>query len=596
MAEHTLENIRRLRELMTELQLDAYIVPTTDPHQTEYVHPHWKCREWVSGFSGSAGTVAVLRDKAGLWTDGRYFIQADQELAGSGIDLFKMRMPEVPELIDWVCKNVPSGGSVAVNGLQISAKQAAEWAEKLDRKGIGLTTDTDLISRLWKDRPSLPKAPAYLHPTEFAGPSAAEKLAGIREAMRKKGADTYLVTSLYNIAWLFNIRGNDIPYCPVVMAYALVTAESACLFIDETKTPDPVRRELDLCGIATAPYPSIVQALEKLPHNNTIYLDERRVNTRLRHRIPAGCTVVNGKDLTDLPKARKNQTQLKAWRSAHVLDGIAMVRFWKWLEEQLPAGGVTECTAANHLEQLRRSHPDCVDLSFASISAYGPNAAMMHYFPQPETCADLEPRRLYLIDSGGQYAGGTTDITRTFALGELSDEERIDYTLVLKGLINLSTARFLKGTAGNNLDILARQPMWEHGLDYKCGTGHGVGHFLNVHEGPQSFSQHKESGTPLEPGMVITIEPGIYKENRHGIRIENIVSVEPDCETESGTFYRFKELTLCPIDTTPLKTEQMTEKELAWLNAYHLNVREKLSPHLTAEESRWLESKTRPAS
>jgi len=247
MAEHTLENIRRLRELMTELQLDAYIVPTADPHQTEYVHPHWKCREWISGFSGSAGTVAVLRDKAGLWTDGRYFIQADQELTGSGIDLFKMRMPEVPEMIDWVCKNVPSGGSVAVNGLQISAKQAAEWAEKLDRKGIGLTTDTDLISRLWKARPSLPKAPAYLHPTEFAGPSAAEKLAGIREAMREKGADTYLVTSLYDIAWLFNIRGNDIPYCPVVMAYALVTAESARLFIDETKPTDPVRREFDLC-------------------------------------------------------------------------------------------------------------------------------------------------------------------------------------------------------------------------------------------------------------------------------------------------------------------------------------------------------------
>ncbi len=592
MKKETLDTIQQFRTLLKQFKLDAFVVPTADPHQTEYVHPHWKAREWLSGFTGSAGSVAILPESAGLWTDGRYFIQAEQELQGTGIALFKQRMPDVPELIDWVCENVPENGAVGVDGRQITAKQAKDWGKKLKKKNIRLVTDLDLVSKLWKNRPALPDAPTFPHPVEFSGQSTADKLKEIREAMQEKEADTYLLTSLYDIAWLFNLRGGDIPYCPIAMAYALIETDDACLFIDEKKVSEAVRTELDACGIATQPYDNIFQALENLPDSRTVFLDEERVNTRLRQSIPSACKVTTGKDLTDLPKARKNKTQLEGWHRIQELDGAAMVRFWKWLEEQLPLGGQTECTAADKLEYFRRSNPDCAGLSFPSISAYGPNAAMMHYFPRPKTCANLEARGFYLVDSGGQYAGGTTDITRTFALGKLTEEQRFDYTLVLKGVINLSSARFLKGTAGNNLDILARQPLWEHALDYKCGTGHGVGHFLNVHEGPQGFSQHKLSDTPLEPGMVLTIEPGVYKENRHGIRIENMVVVEADCETESGTFYCFNELTLCPIDTAPLDTDLMTEKEMAWLDAYHQTVLEKLSPHLSTEEVQWLEGKT----
>ncbi len=579
---------------MEQHKLDAFVIPTADPHQTEYVHPHWKAREWLSGFTGSAGTVAVLHQTAGLWTDGRYFIQAEQELEGKGIALFKQRMPGVPELIDWLCDNVAENGAVGVDGRQLTSQQANDWEEKLKKKNIRLITDLDLVSTLWKNRPALPDAPTFPHPVECSGQSTADKLNEIREAMQKKKADTYLLTSLYDIAWLFNLRGGDIPFCPVTMAYALIETNHATLFINETKITETVRTELDACGIATTPYDDIFSTLENLPDNRTVFLDEKRVNTQLRQSIPSACKVVSGTDLTHLPKARKNQTQLDGWRGIQELDGVAMVRFWKWLEEQLPQGGQTECTAADQLEHFRRIHPDCTDLSFSSISAHGSNAAMMHYFPRPETCANLNPSGLYLLDSGGQYAEGTTDITRTFALGKLTDEERLDYTLVLKGVINLSSAHFLKGTAGNNLDILARQPLWEHALDYKCGTGHGVGHFLNVHEGPQSFSQHKSSDTPLEPGMILTIEPGVYKENRHGIRIENMVVVEADCESESGIFYRFGTLTLCPIDTAPLDIERMTKKELGWLDTYHQTVLKKLSPHLSAEEIQWLKGKTAP--
>lgn len=594
MKNSTRKNLQQLRSLMGEHQLDAYIVPAADPHQTEYACPYWKCREWISGFTGSAGSAAVLRKTAGLWTDGRYFIQAEQELQDSGMDLFRMAMPDVPTLIDWVCENVDENGVVGIDGRQLTAAQATEWEKKLEKKKIRLVTDCDLIDTLWTDRPPAPDAPVALHGIEYTGSSTVEKLTEIRKAMTEKDADYYLVSSLYDIAWLFNIRGGDIPHCPVVMAYALVSAEEARLFVDEAKLSDAVRAELEASGVTVASYTAIADALKELPIKQTIFLDANRVNAFLRQCVPAECKVVEGKDLTDLPKGLKNSVQLENWSKVQQWDGVAMVRFWKWIEEQLPQGGLTECVAADRLEAFRRSHSECVDLSFTSISAYGPNAAMMHYSPVPETCATLRPEGLYLIDSGGQYPGGTTDITRTFALGDCSDEQRLDYTLVLKGVIGLTCARFLKGASGTSLDILARQPLWDRGGDYKCGTGHGVGYFLNVHEGPQSFSQGKGSITPLEPGMVITIEPGVYKEDRHGIRIENMVSVEEDRETECGTFYRFDTMTLCPIDTRPLKTDLMTAREIAWLNAYHQMVLEKLSPHLTTEEVRWLESKTLP--
>lgn len=586
------DNLARLRKSMEREGIDAYIIPSSDPHQTEYVHPSWRGREWISGFTGSAGTVVVTPSAAGLWTDGRYFIQAEQELAGSGIELFRMLQPGVPKLIEWIAQNIREEGRVGFDGRLITVAEARKWEEALAEKKASLIGELDLVGEGWLDRPPLPDEPALLWDIEYAGRSVAQKLSEIRDALHSKKADIFLLSSLYDIAWLFNIRGNDTPRCPILTSYAMIDSTHATLFVDGIKLSDRIREALEADGITVKPYDAVFHTLETISTDRKIYLCPGRTSEALKRRIPSACEVVEGSNLTELPKARKNEVELKNWQQVQELDGVAMVRFWKWLEEQSPAGTLTECSAADQLEAFRRAAEACVDLSFSSISAYGPNAAMMHYFPRPETCATLETNGFYLIDSGGQYLGGTTDITRTFALGELSDEERTDYTQVLKGVINLSRARFLKGTAGNNLDILARQPLWEQGLDYKCGTGHGVGCYLNVHEGPQNFSQHKHSNTPFEPGMILTIEPGVYKEGRHGIRTENMVVVEEDCETESGSFYRFSTLTLCPIDITPLKPGLLSSLEIEWLNEYHEMVQARLAQHLNAEETAWLETKT----
>ena len=586
------EHVNQLRASMKKNGIDAYVVPSADPHQTEYAHPHWKSRAWLSGFTGSVGTVAVFQDKAGLWADGRYFIQAELELEGSAIDLFRMREEGVPELIDWLVEQVPDGGVIGIDGRLITVRNGEEWQKKLDKKNARLLTDVDLISELWMDRPALPDAPASLWPIEYAGRSVADKLGEIRKAMAGQEADAYLISSLYDINWLFNIRGDDTPYTPLLTSYALVEMDAATLFVDEVKIADEVRSALEKEGVRVAPYDAVFNQLKVLDESTVVYLCDSRVSVALRECLT--CEVVTGKDLTDLPKGRKNEVELQNWEKVHEYDGVAMVRYWKWLEENVPNGDVDEVNAADELERLRRSHPECRDISFTSISAYGPNAAMMHYSPKKGSCAEIEPKGLYLIDSGGQYQGGTTDITRTYAMGELTGEQCSDYTLVLKGVINLCSARFLKGTAGNNLDVLARQFLWEHGLDYKCGTGHGVGCYLNVHEGPQNFSQHKRSDTPLEPGMILTIEPGVYKEGRHGIRIENMVVVEHDHDTESGSFYRFATQSLCPIDTAPLRADMMSKRDIEWLNHYHAKVMDRLAPHLTYDEQKWLKRKTRP--
>jgi Xaa-Pro aminopeptidase len=583
------KNVQHLRHLMAQRELDAYIVPSADPHQTEYAHPHWGCRAWLSGFTGSAGTVAVLSEQAGLWTDGRYFIQAAAELEGSDIALFKMRMEGVPELVDWLCEQLPEGAAIGIDGRLMTVKQQETWSKKLSKANIRLVTDVDLIQEIWTDRPALPSAPALLYSDEFAGRSVADKLEEIREAMAKKEADSYALSSLYDIAWLFNVRGNDTPHCPLLTAYALIESEHATIFTDEAKLGQDLVEAWATAGVRVAPYADMFDAVAALAEETVLYACEQRLSTALRQLI--SCTVITGKDLTDLPKARKNECELRNWEQVHEQDGVAMLRFWRWLEAAVPRG-VSEVDASNELERLRRACPDCVDLSFPAISAYGANAAMMHYRATNDACAQLASNGLYLLDSGGQYLGGTTDITRTFALGDLSDEQCIDYTLVLQGVINLSTARFLKGCAGVNLDILARQPLWEHGIDYKCGTGHGVGCYLNVHEGPQNFSPRIGSDTAFEPGMVVTIEPGVYKEDCYGIRIENMVTVEEDRETDSGCFYRFGTQTLCPIDTTPLKAEMLSPKEIAWLNAYHERVFARLAPLLEEEERAWLAEKT----
>lgn len=592
--ENIVERLQALRGEMAAQGIDAYVVPSSDPHQTEYVAAHWRCREWVSGFTGSVGTVAVLSEKAGLWADGRYFIQAERELQGTGIDLYKMQVSGVPDLVDWLVEEVPEGGIVAIDGRQLSAKMGDEWRKKLESKNITLKIKIDLISGLWTDRPEVPSTPIFRHDVAYAGRSAQDKLAEIRQIMQSNKATGYLLSSLDDIAWLFNIRGGDIQYSPVVMSHALIYRESALLFIDESKVDADVRAALVKEGIEIQPYDSITEALKNLSADEVVLMDDSRVSALLRANIPDACDVVYVKEPTALPKARKNTTELEQWEKAQELDGASMVQFWKWLEENVPSGGVTECSASDQLASIRLARPGCVDLGFVTISGYGPNAAMMHYFPRPDSCSTLKTEGFYLVDSGGQYLGGTTDITRTFACGELSDEQKTDYTLVLKGVINLTRARFLKGTAGNNLDILARQPLWEQGLDYKCGSGHGVGCYLNVHEGPQNFSQHSKSATPFEPGMILTIEPGVYKAGRHGVRTENMVVVEKDRETESGEFYRFRTMSFCPIDTSPLKLELLSPVEINWLNNYHAEVFQKLSPHLSSDVVEWLATKTRP--
>ncbi|MFO7936780.1 MAG: aminopeptidase P family protein [Kiritimatiellia bacterium] len=583
------ENIRNLRRLMKQSRLDAYIVPSADPHQTECVHPHWRCRAWLSGFTGSAGTLAVLENKAGLWTDGRYFIQAERELAGSGIDLFRMQMDGVPEIIDWICENLPEDGAVGVDGRLITAKQGDEWSDRLAVINACLVITEDLVSPLWKNRPALSSAPARLLSETFAGRSVADKLSEIRDAMAEEGADIYLISSLYDINWLFNIRGNDTEYTPLLTAYALVYKRKAELFADCSKFSENIMEKLSASGVAVMPYDGIIDTLKSLSGDTEVYFCDERVNMLISENI--FCDVITGKELTALPKARKNAVELKNWERVHEIDGAAMVRFWMWLETAVASGNLSEVDAADELRRIRLSHPDCLDLSFASISAYGSNAAMMHYSAEPGSCATVRPEGLFLIDSGGQYYGGTTDITRTIAMGELTDEQKMDYTLTLKGLIALSSVRFLKGARGVNLDVLARRPLWEYGLDYKCGTGHGVGCYLNVHEGPHNISQSVKSDTPLEPGMVVTIEPGVYKENKYGIRIENMVVVEADCETECGTFYRFRTQTLCPIDMTPLKMDIMSDQEISWLNTYHQSVVRRLADLLSEEEYAWIKKK-----
>jgi Xaa-Pro aminopeptidase len=574
---------------MTAHNVAAYLVPTADPHLSEYVADHWKTGRWASGFTGSAGTLVLLADQAGLWTDGRYFIQAEQELTGSGIDLFKWKMPGVPEIADWLCAQLPAGSTIGVDGRQLSADQGRRWQQQFEEHELTLRGDLDLITPIWIDRPALTFNPIRQHNVHFAGKTVAEKLTEIQQEMAKKKADCYLISSLYDIAWLFNLRGSDITHCPVFNGYALIESQRTKLFLATDQVSTEIKQALEQDGIDLFPYETCSDALSSLPPESTIFVDLQRTNFFLTEHLSHQTRLITGKELTARPKALKNETQLKHWHRISILDGIAMVRFLKWLEENRT---VTECEAADQLERVRRSHPECLDLSFSSISAYGPNAAMMHYSPRPTACATLQPRGLYLIDSGGQYEGGTTDITRTWALGPLSNEEKTDYTLTLKGLIQLSACRFLKGATGANLDVLARQPLWEAGIDYKCGTGHGVGHFLNVHEGPQNFSQSMKSDAELEPGMVITIEPGVYKQGRHGIRLENMVEVVEHQQTESGTFYTFKPLTCCPIDTAPLKIELLAPRDIDYLNAYHQQVFNLLSPHLTPTEKDWLARKT----
>lgn len=586
------ERIAALREAMKQHRMDAYIIPSSDPHLSEYPASHWKSREWISGFDGSAGTVVITADKAGLWTDSRYFLQAAKQLEGSGIELYKMALPETPSIPDFLLHKLHEGQTVGLDGKNYSVTDARTLESKLKRKQIRLDVSSDLINEIWKDRPAIPANPLFEMPEELSGKSVHEKLDEICDCLHANGADGIILAALDEIAWTFNIRGTDVEYNPVVVSYAFVSDKENVLFIDPRKLTTETVEHLKKEGVILADYNKIQSYLIHLAKNSRIFVDTNKTNVALFNAIPSECTIIEGISPANHLKSVKNETELKGFRNAMEKDGVALTRFFIWLEKEMEAGHkVTEMSAAKKLTSLRSEQSQYIMDSFATICGYAAHGAIVHYEATPDTDTELKPENLLLIDSGAQYLDGTTDITRTIALGELSEAMKKDYTRVLKGTISLAKSKFPAGTRGSQLDILARKALWDSGLNYLHGTGHGIGHCLNVHEGPQSIRM-EENPVPLKPGMVISDEPGLYRTDEYGIRIENLITVREDSETEFGTFLGFDTLTLCPIDTRPILIPMLSVRERTWLNKYHQMVYDKLSPYLNETEKEWLKNKT----
>lgn len=591
MKESITERIGRLRQCLREQSLSAFIIPSTDPHSGEYVPDHWKTREWVSGFTGSAGTAVITLDDAALWTDSRYFLQAADQLDGTGIRLMKDRLPDTPSIPEWLGQSLSPGAMVGVDGWVNTIGETQALREALAREGLTLRTDYDPVTRLWDDRPALPGTPVSIHPLEYAGVACHEKLAAIREKLLARGADGILLSTLDAIAWTLNLRGNDVHCNPVFVSYLLITSQESILYIRAEKLTTEVKAYLAQEGVNTEDYDDLQEDLRDYPYA-TLSLDPGRTNEAVRQAVNPLTKVLLEESPVPLMKAVKNEAEIRGFHAAMLRDGVAMVKFLKWLEEAVPKGNETEMSIDRKLYECRAEQPLFRGISFDTIAGYKEHAAIVHYEATPETDKPLAPEGLLLLDSGAQYADGTTDITRTIALGETTDDERRDYTLVLKGHIGLTRACFPQGTCGTQLDVLARQAMWREGANFLHGTGHGVGAYLNVHEGPHQIRMNHVP-TPLRPGMTVTDEPGIYRAGRYGIRTENTLLVVPYRETEFGTFYTFEPLTLCPIDTRPIVRSMLTAEETEWLNAYHRMVYDRLSPLLDEEHRAWLESKTK---
>ena len=587
------EKIAALRALMSSHAIDAWIVPSADPHQSEYVAERWQARAWMTGFSGSAGTLVVTNDRAGLWTDSRYHLRAEQDLAGTSIELFKDRLPGVPSYTEWLADELPTGATVGFDGNVFSVSDVAKLSQALADKKIALNFEHDLIGQIWADRPDRPAGPLFLHDIRFSGESRAGKLARIRDKMLQQDAQVLVLAALDDIAWTLNIRGSDVTCNPVAVSYAVITGSEARLFVDAGKVPADVSTALTADGVTLAPYEAIEDYLQELPAGATVLIDPDKTSYRLAQSIAPDCEVKQQTSLARAMKVVKNATELDGIRQAHVRDGIAMVKWLRWLETEVAGGVHTEVTVAAKLEQIRSEAEHYQGLSFGIIAGYAANGAIGHYKPETATAARLEPQSVLVIDSGSQYLDGTTDVTRTVSLGSPTAEQRRAFTRVLQSLIGLATAQFPQGTTGVQLDALARAPLWAEGWECRHGIGHGVGHFLNVHEGPPRFSP---TGTaPIEPGMVMSIEPGVYFEGRFGIRIENMVIVAARDATEFGNFHGFETVTLCPIDLSLVDFSLLSRDELAWLNSYHQCVFDTLAPHLAPEEREWLRHKTRRA-
>jgi Xaa-Pro aminopeptidase len=587
------ERLSALRRCMAEFGIDAYIVPSSDAHLSEYVPERWKSRRWISGFTGSAGTVVVTARKAGLWTDSRYFLQAAAELEGSEIDLYKVGIRGTPSIADFLRCELSGEAVVGLDGMSYSVADGRALRNLLGEKNIALRTDLDLIGTIWAERPGLPADALFELPVEITGLSVHEKLNIINDKLHEAGADGVLLCALDEVAWTFNIRGNDVAYNPVVTAYGYVSENESALFVVPSKLTPEIARRLEAEGVTLANYNMVGAYLSQLREGTTVALDPNKTNCFVYDSIPSHIKIREGLTPVNLLKSVKNETEISGFRKAMVRDGVALTRFYIWLEKQLAAGEqVTEISLAGKLSALRAEQPLYISGSFETICAFGGHGAIVHYCAGPETDAVVRPEGLLLMDSGAQYLDGTTDVTRTIALGEPTEGMRRDFTRVLKGHISLAKSKFPLGTRGSQLDILARKALWEVGINYLHGTGHGVGHCLNVHEGPQSIRM-EENPVGLQPGMVVSNEPGVYRTNEYGIRTENIMVAREEGETEFGSFLSFETLTLCYIDTRLVALPMLSAREHLWLNKYHQQVWELLSPHLTEEEQAWLKEKTK---
>ncbi|GHV50184.1 Xaa-Pro aminopeptidase [Bacteroidia bacterium] len=585
--------IEALRALMAQRKVSAYIIPSSDAHLSEYVPGRWKARQWISGFTGSAGTVVVTASKAGLWTDSRYFLQAAGQLEGSGIELYKSGLPETPSIEDFLLYELKEGDTAALDGQTYSAAAAQALEAKLAAKGVALDISEDLIDKIWNDRPPVPGHAIFELPVELSGQTVSGKLDAINDKLHEAGADGLLLCALDEIAWTFNIRGNDVEYNPVAVSYAYISENESVLFIPPGKLAPETAQHLKEAGVTLADYNKTASYISRLPAQTCLFVDKHKTNAALFKAIPEHCRIIEGLTPANRLKSIKNATEIAGFKNALVKDGIALTRFYIWLEKQLAEGArVTEMGLAAKLSSLRAGQPLYVSDSFATICGYASHGAIVHYSATPETDAEIRPEGILLMDSGAQYLDGTTDITRTIALSEPTEAMRKDFTRVLKGHISLAKCKFPAGTRGSQLDILARKALWDAGINYLHGTCHGIGHCLNVHEGPQSIRM-EENPVVLEAGMVMSNEPAMYRTNEYGIRTENMIVVREDSETEYGKFLSFETLTLCCIDVRLIIVQMLSAREHAWLNKYHQMVYETLAPHLSPEEQEWLKDKTK---
>ena len=587
----SVEKLALLRAAMKQNGINAYIIPLSDPHIGEYIPDHWNIITWLTGFTGSAATVVITDSFAGLWTDSRYFIQAENELAASGFKLVKPEGSVNSGYIDWLAENMYEESRIALDGNIFPVDQARKLKERLQEKRISFDFDSDMVSDIWIDRPPMPSSHVWDHSIEFSGKERSKKISEVREQMKKRGVDYHLLTSPDDIMWLLNIRGNDLPYSPLIFSFAIIGGEQSFLFADQERFSRELALEFDRLGIIMLPYEETAGMISSLTDGNTILLSPQKTSVSLFYSIPERFRIVEDISIPSRLKAIKNKTEIENIGKVMVKDGVALAKFFYWIESNLGIVPMTERSLVMRLHEFKIRYKDFLGPSFATIVAFNGHAALPHYSPTPGSDAELGDKGILLVDSGGQYPGGTTDITRTIALGVPTPGQKKDFTLVLKGLIRLATVKFPYGTKGYQIDILAREALWQAGLNYGHGTGHGVGYCLNVHEGPHSISPAMNN-TILEAGMLVSDEPAIYREGEYGIRTENLVICYEDEETEFGKFLKFDTVSLCYIDKTLIDKQLLIQQELNWLNSYHTEVYAKLSPHLTADERIWLKEKT----